>query len=525
MSGSIETSECKPLIEASTLDLYRKNIFRITGLPVDATPKEVARQAQKLQMMEEVSGGAITSSAFQLTPPPTAEDIRSALARMKEPEHRLVDEFFWYWPEDFGDSKNDPAIKALLAGDGQIALDIWVQKELEGSIAAKHNLAVMFHMYAVDWTEHQLVYELESGRAEKIKANWNDAFTYWEKLADSDELWDVVKGRVKALEDEALTLGFVRRMRKLLPQALDRINAEAALKFAELGRTEWARYHIDLMRQTHQGYDDVDATAELVLAPTRKRVQQRLEAVRDRSEKEPTEGVELSRDLMKYCLPMMALFDLFHGAESHQRADLFDEVAETALDSLVDYQKATGDNHSFLQLLQQALLFASGSHLRERLIKNISIGKSNVAFETLEPVFTKLSNIEKSALQPWQKWAEIKSGILPKLPSLASSIGQTNEVYQQFMDSLAIVLRGIAIDAYNKFQDLATSDAAIQLALKLAVDPNLKTKINGDITTLERHKLVQQIVNARHVKNTGCLNLIIWFCAAPIVWAVWQVLA
>jgi hypothetical protein len=216
---------------------------------------------------------------------------------------------------------------------------------------------------------------------------------------------------------------------------------------------------------------------------------------------------------------------LFHGAESHQRADLFDEVAETALDSLVDYQKATGDNHSFLQLLQQALLFASGSHLRERLIKNISIGKSNVAFETLEPVFTKLSNIEKSALQPWQKWAEIKSGILPKLPSLASSIGQTNEVYQQFMDSLAIVLRGIAIDAYNKFQDLATSDAAIQLALKLAVDPNLKTKINGDITTLERHKLVQQIVNARHVKNTGCLNLIIWFCAAPIVWAVWQVLA
>jgi hypothetical protein len=159
MKNSDENSECQALIDACTLELYQKNIFRITGLSVDASAKEVARQAQRLQMMEEMSGeGTLQSkAAFPLAPPPSAEQIRQALARMKEPEHRLVDEFFWYWPEKFGSSKDDNAIQALLAGDAQKAIDIWVEREDSGSFVAQHNLAIMYHMFAVDWTNHHVV--------------------------------------------------------------------------------------------------------------------------------------------------------------------------------------------------------------------------------------------------------------------------------------------------------------------------------------------------------------------------------
>ena len=119
-------------MEACTLELYKKNIFRITGLPVDATTKEIARQAQKLQMQEEM-GGMITGSkpAFALQIDPTSEEIRAALSRMKEPQHRLVDEFFWYWPEKFGESKNDPAIQAMMSGDAKGAINIWRQRQQE----------------------------------------------------------------------------------------------------------------------------------------------------------------------------------------------------------------------------------------------------------------------------------------------------------------------------------------------------------------------------------------------------------
>lgn len=487
MKNSADTSDCQSLMEACTLELYQKNIFRITGLPVDATSKEVARQVQKLQMMEEMSGGGNpqTTAAFALAPPPTTEQTREALARMKEPEHRLVDEFFWYWPEKFGDSKNDPAIRALLAGDGQAAIDLWVDRENEGSIAAKHNLAIMFHMFAVDWTNHHVAYEIDAGRDEKIKSYWRDSFQRWELLADSDELWDLVKDRVRSLEDEALTTGFVRRMRRVLPQALDRVNAEAALKLAEQGQMDWAKFHVDFMRETNPGLDDVDSTAELVLAPTRRRIDQRLQAAQEKLDEQPEYGVELATELLTAAAPLMGIYDLFHGKEAHQRNDLFDGVAETVADLLVAYQKATGDDQSFVKLLKQALQFASGMNIRERLMRNIAIGENNLAASQLAPIFKSINAITESSQGPAQKLQQVQGTIMTQLPSWASTLGPGSETYSNLINTVAIALRSISIGAHNDANDTKTAVAAITLALKLAVDPDLKKRMMADKATLD----------------------------------------
>jgi hypothetical protein len=499
---------CEPLIEACTLNLYQKNIFRITGLPVDATPKEVARQAQKLQMMDEMSGGGTLQSqaAFPLAPPPTTEQIREALARMKEPEHRLIDEFFWYWPERFGDSKNDPAIQAVLAGNGQKAVDIWVERESDGhSLVAAHNLAVMFHMYAVDWTNHHIVYNIDKDRDEKIKGYWRDAFDRWETLADADEIWDVMKERVRSLEDEALTTGFVRRMRRVLPQGFDRVNAEAALKFADQGRLDWTKYHVDFMRQTNQGMDDVDSTAELVLGPTKKRVEQRLRVAKEQAGEQPARGTTVAADLMSHCKPLLAVFDLFHGAESHHRSELFDEVAVTVADILVSYQKSTGDNRAFVELLKQALSFASGPHIRERLIKNIAIGENNLVGQQLEPFFASLKQIMDGLLNPSSKFQQLRTTILPQLPTLAAKLGSTSEVYNELMDTVALALRNISIDAYNINYDFDTANQAIQLALRFAVDGELKVRISGDLKDIGDSKC--SVCKVNHPSSDSTLSI------------------
>ncbi len=488
MNRSSETSECQPLMEACTLNLYEKNIFRITGLPVDATAKEVARQAQKLQMMEEVSGGALPQAAFPLNPPPTTEQIREALARMKEPEHRLVDEFFWYWPEQFGDSKNDPAIRALLAGDGQKAVDIWVDRENEGSATATHNLAVMFHMFAVDWTNHHVAHDLDAGRDEKIKGYWKDAFDRWEELADSDDLWDVVKSRVRSLEDEALTIGFVRRMRSLLPQAFDKINAEAALKFAELNEMGWAGYHVEFMRQTHQGLDDVDSTAELVLAPTKKRVEQLITSAQDRVDKRPESGLSLAVELLNHCQPLMALFDLFHGPEAHQRSDLFDSVAETTLLLGAQYRQKTSDNENLLPVLNRSLAFASSTRIRERVLEAVDVVSGDVCYSKAKPLFDKLKLIDESKSSPKSRLETLKQQVLPLLPSTASTLHQSPEIYGNLIDSVALTLRAISIDAHNNNRDYATAEEGINLAAKFAYSSDVKTRIQGDIKALRDSK-------------------------------------
>jgi hypothetical protein len=506
------TSKCAPLTEACTLELYKKNIFRITGLPVDATAKEIARQAQKLQMLEEMGGGAAGQPpAFAPAVAPTSDEIRSALSRMRESQHRIVDEFFWYWPEEFGASKNDPAIQAMMSGDTDGAVNHWRRREKEGSLVAKHNMAVMYHMYAVDWSLHQISYEIEPNEEKSIKIYWRKAFERWEALADSDEIRDILKQRILSLNDEALTTGFVRRFLAQLPQAFDQVNAEAALKLAEQNRMDWARFHVDFMRETHQGLDDVDATAEMILAPTKARVEQHLNSFENKSEKEPHKGVELAQQLLDLCRPMMNLFDLFHGSDAHQRNDLFDRVAEMILNMSVGHQRATNDNETFLAALNNALNFATSPTLRERIIKNIAIAEGNIQEKAIVPIFKRLTSISESQVDPKTKLSAINQTVLPLLPDVATKLFDSPDVLNQVHDSIAIVLRNISIDANNSSRDTATAQAAILLAQKLAKKPELKERIKQDLLQLNSNIAIQKsnalLAASSSKSSSGCLVL------------------
>ena len=164
------STECLPLLEAANLNIYRENPFRITGLPVDATTKEITRHADKLKQMEELGYGQLANTAaFALDPPPTVDQIREAMRRLKEPEQRLIDEFFWFWPKTFGESANDPAIQALRAGDMSKAYEIWETEEGEPTTGfiANHNIAVMLHLVALDWTLYQINAEVDAGERGK----------------------------------------------------------------------------------------------------------------------------------------------------------------------------------------------------------------------------------------------------------------------------------------------------------------------------------------------------------------------
>lgn len=121
--------ECNPLIVAATKDLFRNNAFRITGISVDATGCEVADHSKKLNMLKELGQHIpAQATAMALVPPPTHEEIREALEKLKDPEKRFIDEFFWFWPGKFGTSKSDPALQAVAQGKLNVAVDIWNQK-------------------------------------------------------------------------------------------------------------------------------------------------------------------------------------------------------------------------------------------------------------------------------------------------------------------------------------------------------------------------------------------------------------
>ena len=490
MESKAALAECRPLLEAANLNIYRENPFRITGLPVDATLKQIARHADKLKQMEELGYGAkANTAAFALDPPPTIDQIREAMQRLKEPEQRLMDEFFWFWPETFGESATDPALQALSEGDMTKAYEIWESKEGSGPTAfiANHNLAVMLHIVALDWTVYHLNAEVDAERDEKIRGYWRDSFARWENVPPDDRLWDFLKNRIRAVDDPRLTTGFARRFADTLPIALDKINAEAALRFAEQGRLDWTRTHVQFMHDTHEGLDNVLRTVDLVLTPLRKRVTQNIKSARETTRKDAKKGGEAARLLIDECGRLHFLYDLLHTSDAHQKTELFDEVATASVDCLVDYQKATGDNALFVEVLSATLRMATAPAVRERLEKNLGLGRSNLRGEALQPLYDRLKNIRESKESGKTRLIDVKQWMMPELASLAESHGADSEITIDFSEALAGTLRGISIDAHNDEDDFETAAEAIRLAVRLARSADLRKRCQADSAVVEEH--------------------------------------
>jgi hypothetical protein len=67
----------------------------------------------------------------------------------------------------------------------------------------------------------------------------------------------------------------------------------------------------------------------------------------------------------------------------------------------------------------------------------------------------------------------------------------------------AAVLRGISLDAWNKFQDSATAIAANDLAIKYACDPDLKERLLFDRATLRKNAEQNHHSGIEHIKYEG----------------------
>ncbi|MCK9588334.1 MAG: hypothetical protein M0Q93_03095 [Terrimicrobiaceae bacterium] len=507
------TSDCQPLLSAANLSIYRNNVFRVTGLAVDATNKQAKRRADELKMLQEAGmQHAAQGAVFALNPPPSVDDIRRAMQRPDDPEQRLIDEFFWFWPAVYGQSANDPALQALANGDSSAAYEIWQngERDPDTGYVATHNIAIMFHMIALDWTNYHLAADVDSEREEKIRGYWKGAFERWEKVVEDDRIWDAVKERIRAIDDARLTTGFGRRMRDSLPEALDMINAEAALKFAELHRLDWAQDHITWMNESHQGLDDVDKTAAQVLAPTRNRVLQHIANAKEQIQNNPADGCNIAETLLDQAEPLEQLFEMFHGQDSHHKTELFDEVATTVNSLVVAFQnKASGDPRLAVPLYQRALSLATSIDLRQLIQRNIGVGTKTIKGKELQPIFDKLKQLQDSrTITARSKFNEIKS-LVPTLAQLAEDEGEDSDLYAELANSLAVVLRGIAIVANNDEKDPDTSLHAITLARKLVKDAQLRQRIEQDYQTVQSNKLFANLGQQQRRSSSGCLVLII----------------
>ena len=514
MGATLQINECLPLIESSTPTVCLRNAFRLTGLPVDASNRDIRRRIDDLKAATEMGDVDVEHThAFALSPAPGLDLIRDAARRLQDPELRIIEEFFWFWPIEWGAGYSDAGLSHIKKGDWRSAMNFWQATKTQ--ISSKHNLAIFYLLIALD-AEHVLL-SLEDNKNLRVVLNeltgfstldakspeaierhsdiWRESFGYWEQVMEDEDFWDFIANRIRQLDDARVTSGFARRLRASLPEAMDKINAMLAVKHAEKNMFALVKAHIGFMKETSPGKDDVSKTLSIVTKPFKERIQTLADSSITKSRQDPDSGGRLANDLIDATQLPLHVMSCVYQPDAHELVDLRDLVASACLKCQVVYVKKTGDWTGSVEILEKAEKIAASKETKEFLCeqKNICIQYREDDKPSIREISNKLDEI--SALKKIQQVHELFNVVAPMLAKAMQVEGAASETYQKCADMVALRLRSMAIDFYNSLSSYVTSKDSkgaylfliMELqncAKKIAVSADVKNKLAEDEKTV-----------------------------------------
>jgi len=385
-NSSIEWNET--LLKMANPNIYRINAFRILQLPVTASPKEISARARQLDLEDKygASKQQITGDSFLIS----AQDNnsrREAQQRLRDPELRFIDEFFWFWPLSLNSStEEEEALIAVKEGKISVALSIWKRREVEGSEAnvSKHNLAVLYHAMALDieYIETKENRISDKKKTEEKRAYWEKAFSKWHTLLIDEGFWNRVRQRISLLDDPRLTSDTVYRIREGLPAALLSINAQLAVEAVEMNDTPDALYHLRLIRES--GFDNtiIDEARHRATAPIRDRLRAICKHYGDKTGSAPENNDVLAKDLIKDTSSSLQALDLLLSEGDDTRESAHDEVALRIRSFMLSYCNETENWRNALQLSKEALEIAASFSVKQKIQEDITTIENNLKYST-----------------------------------------------------------------------------------------------------------------------------------------------
>ncbi|TDD32228.1 hypothetical protein E1287_23675 [Actinomadura sp. KC06] len=345
-------------------DLYRENPFRVTGLAVDATARDIRRRSEELQVQAKLGKAPGTDSLLPLEPPPDADAAQRAIQRLRDPVRRLEDELFWFWPSH----NNDEALKALRDGRVEDAERLWTNPGPgRPSAVAAHNLAVLAHARALDDNDPEL---------------WKQALRHWRTTLNTDAFWDLVAGRARTADDPRIGPGAAAELRERLPAALLSISARLAVQESRAGEHEKASAHIDLMRGSGFRADLVDTALRDAVAPDASRLRSQSRTALERADAAPDTGHAEAIRLLERAEPVLAGLGAVLPGDHSILEGLRDEIADSAMRCVILYGNETDDWRPAEGVLERTEATAVSANIRTRIAENLETVRENQVYAT-----------------------------------------------------------------------------------------------------------------------------------------------
>jgi len=166
-----------------------------------------------------------------------------------------------------------------------------------------------------------------------------------------------------------------------MPLALAKIHAQLALGYVERKRLDLARTQVALLRELVSNAAVVEMAADLVLNSAKLRLREYSQRVKNEVAECPERAASLANNLMAPTFFLFEVIDLFFGEADYIGKDLLDETISVCVDCVVIYQRKTGNNHVFVDLLRRLHPLTANKELDKRIFENLRVGIRNLEIE------------------------------------------------------------------------------------------------------------------------------------------------
>lgn len=375
------------LLKMTRPDIYHINAFRILGLPVTASPKELSSHIRRLELTEKYGNmGQPDNSVLALNIAHDRDARREAQQRLLDPELRFIDEFFWFWPLSLNSTEeNDDTLEAIKQNDIARALTIWGNHEAEGSEAnvSMHNLAVFHHAMALDFEHMEMeMKEISKQQIEQKRSHWQQAFSRWKKLLNEEGFWQRMRERIREFDDPRLTADTARRIREGLPKALLSINAMLAVEASGRNDPTDMDFHLAIIHQS--GFDN--AVAEEAKHRAIVPIRDRIKAICLHSAEEivnaPERGKKVASSLISDTAQLFKTLDSLLAEGDSTRESVHDEVALQVRSCLIAFGNETENWGAVLGVAEKSLNIAESPFLRQKIKDDLETIRTNLEYAT-----------------------------------------------------------------------------------------------------------------------------------------------
>ncbi len=370
------------LLEAANPNIYRINAFRVLELPVECSDRDIRKRTQLVEVSQKIGQPAQPGPgrALPLEPPADEYTFGAAVQRLRDPEPRFIDEFFWFWPHELGNSGKDEALQALHENDLEGAVEVWANyvNNYSADNVSMHNLAVLAHASALDLEARAASRPLDSSDLKKLDIYWRQTFKRWCTLKNHDGFWNRLEARVREFGDPRLNGDTVHLMRDMLPLGLLTINAKLAIAASERNDDPGIARQLSVMSASGFNETQINEAFQHCIEPVRKQVSTSCKSAQSQADKDPVHADQAAEALLEQCRPLLQTIDRLLPANSSARQAVHDEVALCGLGLIVPYGNKTENWSEALRLLRLYEPLAMGQVAKNRIEDNLRALKGNL---------------------------------------------------------------------------------------------------------------------------------------------------